>query len=136
MCVKERILKNRYKSLADMEDDFFLLCRNARTYNQEGSQIYSDSIELETGFLAARAEIEAELEEQYGDSDNEDPSPTPEVWCACMYMGMSMHACTCTYHSVRTTRTYMYSASVLCSFGHLKDCTILFVCLFVCLFVL
>ena len=36
-----------------------LLCSNARTYNEGGSLIYSDSIELENGFLIARAEIES-----------------------------------------------------------------------------
>ena len=42
LCVvtsQERILKQRYTSLADMEDDMMLLCHNARTYNEEGSQV-------------------------------------------------------------------------------------------------
>jgi len=47
-----------------------LLCSNARTYNEEGSLIYSDSIELENGFLIARAELEAlEIEETAGEED-------------------------------------------------------------------
>ena len=48
-------MKHKYRSLADMEDDFVLLCANARKYNEEGSQIYTDSLELEKGFVAARA---------------------------------------------------------------------------------
>ncbi len=56
-----------------MEDDLHLLCANARSYNQEGSQIYVDSLELESGFLAARAHIESGAID-FGDSD-EDPSP-------------------------------------------------------------
>ena len=40
---QERIQKGKYRGLADMEEDVVLLCRNARTYNQEGSQIYVDS---------------------------------------------------------------------------------------------
>ena len=36
---QERILKQRYTSLTDMEDDMMLLCQNARTYNEEGSQV-------------------------------------------------------------------------------------------------
>ncbi len=41
-----------------MEDDFLLLCANARRYNEESSQIYLDSLELEKGFLAARAMLD------------------------------------------------------------------------------
>ena len=55
-----------------MEEDIMLLCSNARTYNEEGSIIYSDSIELENGFLLARAELEAismEMEEGEGADD-------------------------------------------------------------------
>ena len=58
-----------------------LLCSNARTYNEEGSLIYSDSIELENGFLMARAELEAmELEEGEGpDEPGEEGSTVVEV---------------------------------------------------------
>ena len=42
-CLQERIQKGKYRSIADMQEDVLLLCRNARTYNQEGSQIYLDS---------------------------------------------------------------------------------------------
>ena len=69
---QERIIKHKYRSLADMEEDIMLLCSNARTYNEEGSIIYSDSIELENGFLLARAELEAismEMEEGEGADD-------------------------------------------------------------------
>ena len=32
-------MKQKYFSLCDMEDDMILLCSNARTYNEEGSQV-------------------------------------------------------------------------------------------------
>ena len=35
--------KGKYHCVADMQEDVLLLCKNARTYNQEGSQIYMDS---------------------------------------------------------------------------------------------
>lgn len=55
-------MKHKYRSLADMEDDVVLLCANARKYNEETSQIYLDSQELEKGFVAARALLdEAEV---------------------------------------------------------------------------
>lgn len=74
--IKERIMKHKYRSLADMEDDVMLLCQNARTYNKIESQIYADSQELETGFLTARAQLDSSLlEAAPGDSDEE---PYPE----------------------------------------------------------
>ena len=35
---QDRIIKQRYTSLADLEDDLTLLWENARTYNEESSQ--------------------------------------------------------------------------------------------------
>ncbi len=59
-------MKHRYRCLSDLEDDMMLLCGNARRYNQETSQIYIDSLELEKGFLAARAmlDVTGESEEE------------------------------------------------------------------------
>ena len=86
---QDRIIKQRYTSLADLEDDLTLLWENARTYNEESSQvrgvvklvhvtfmcsvflqIYSDSFVLERGFLSARAEIESGAYD-FGASDDE-----------------------------------------------------------------
>lgn len=61
-----------------MEDDMMLLCQNARTYNHEGSQIYADSQDLETGFLSARARLESGVMD-FGDSDEEQPFASAEV---------------------------------------------------------
>ena len=36
---QDRIIKQRYTSLADLEDDLTLLWENARTYNEESSQV-------------------------------------------------------------------------------------------------
>lgn len=71
-------MKHKYRSLADMEDDMMLLCQNARTYNHEGSQIYADSQDLETGFLSARARLESGVMD-FGDSDEEQPFASAEV---------------------------------------------------------
>ena len=51
-----------------------LLCQNARKFNEEGSQIYSDSLELEKAYLESRAQIDSGLLD-FGDSGDEDPSP-------------------------------------------------------------
>ena len=37
--IKDKIMKQKYQSLGDFEDDMSLLCQNARTYNEEGSQV-------------------------------------------------------------------------------------------------
>lgn len=47
-----------------------LLCANARKYNQESSQIYQDSLELEKGFVAAQAVVGEVVAE--ADSEDED----------------------------------------------------------------
>lgn len=66
-------MKHKYRTLADMEEDMMLLCANARKYNEEGSQIYLDSQELEKGFLAARAMLDEPVVGG-GDSDEEEYS--------------------------------------------------------------
>jgi SWI/SNF-related matrix-associated actin-dependent regulator of chromatin subfamily A protein 2/4 len=72
--LQERILKHKYRSLADLEDDIVLLCANARKFNQESSQIYQDSLELEKGFVAARAVLD-DTEEGGGGADSEGEEP-------------------------------------------------------------
>ena len=50
-------MKHKYRNLADMEDDMMPLCQNARKFNEEGSQIYTDSLELENAYLESRAQM-------------------------------------------------------------------------------
>jgi SWI/SNF-related matrix-associated actin-dependent regulator of chromatin subfamily A protein 2/4 len=71
--IKDKIIKHKYDSLGDFEDDMALLCQNARTFNEEGSQIYNDSIELEQVFLSAKTELD-----RCEDSD-EEQQMSPEV---------------------------------------------------------
>ena len=93
-----------------MEDDMMLLCQNARTYNHEGSQIYADSQDLETGFLSARARLESGVMD-FGDSDEEQPFASAEVmdqvrsccihvlimWCPVIIMWCHVIALLCTW---------------------------------------
>ena len=51
-----------------------LLCQNARKFNEEGSQIYADSLELENAYLESRAQIDSGLLD-FGDSGDEDATP-------------------------------------------------------------
>ena len=63
-----------------------LLCHNARTYNHEGSQIYTDSQDMETGFLSARAQLEGGSMD-FGDSDEEQPAEVmARVVVMCCYI--------------------------------------------------
>ena len=50
-------MKHKYRSISDMEGDMLLLSSNARRYNEETSQIYIDSQELERAFLEARVAL-------------------------------------------------------------------------------
>ena len=68
-------MKHKYRNLADMEDDMMLLCQNARKFNEEGSQIYTDSLELENAYLESRAKIDSGLLE-FGESGDEEATPT------------------------------------------------------------
>ena len=45
--LQDRIMKHKYRNLADVEDDMMLLCQNACKFNKESSQIYTESLELE-----------------------------------------------------------------------------------------
>ena len=69
-------MKHKYRSISDMEDDMQLLCSNARRYNEESSQIYLDSQELERAFMAARTALGSKGigfgESMIGDSEEED----------------------------------------------------------------
>lgn len=41
--IATKICDNKYTSLAEMEDDILLMCKNAQIFNEPGSQIYRDT---------------------------------------------------------------------------------------------
>uniref|UniRef100_A0A7N8XCW7 SWI/SNF related BAF chromatin remodeling complex subunit ATPase 2 n=1 Tax=Mastacembelus armatus TaxID=205130 RepID=A0A7N8XCW7_9TELE len=69
--IKERVRNHKYRSVGDLEKDVMLLCHNAQTFNLEGSQIYEDSIVLQSVFKSARQKI-AKDEDSDDDSDEDD----------------------------------------------------------------
>ncbi|XP_033829155.1 probable global transcription activator SNF2L2 isoform X2 [Periophthalmus magnuspinnatus] len=69
--IKERVRNHKYRSVGDLEKDVMLLCHNAQTFNLEGSQIYEDSIVLQSVFKSARQKI-AKEEESDDDSEDDD----------------------------------------------------------------
>ncbi|XP_030327247.1 probable global transcription activator SNF2L2 isoform X6 [Strigops habroptila] len=78
--IKERIRNHKYRSLGDLEKDVMLLCHNAQTFNLEGSQIYEDSIVLQSVFKSARQKIakEEESEDESNDDDEEEEEEESE----------------------------------------------------------
>ncbi|KAG5272221.1 hypothetical protein AALO_G00162960 [Alosa alosa] len=55
--IRERVRNHKYRSVADLEKDIALMCHNAQTFNLEGSQIYQDSIVLQSVFESARQRL-------------------------------------------------------------------------------
>uniref|UniRef100_A0A8C0IEV9 SWI/SNF related, matrix associated, actin dependent regulator of chromatin, subfamily a, member 2 n=1 Tax=Bubo bubo TaxID=30461 RepID=A0A8C0IEV9_BUBBB len=76
--IKERIRNHKYRSLGDLEKDVMLLCHNAQTFNLEGSQIYEDSIVLQSVFKSARQKIAKEEESEDESNDDEDEEEEEE----------------------------------------------------------
>uniref|UniRef100_A0A8C4V2D1 SWI/SNF related, matrix associated, actin dependent regulator of chromatin, subfamily a, member 2 n=1 Tax=Falco tinnunculus TaxID=100819 RepID=A0A8C4V2D1_FALTI len=76
--IKERIRNHKYRSLGDLEKDVMLLCHNAQTFNLEGSQIYEDSIVLQSVFKSARQKIAKEEESEDESNDDEEDDEEEE----------------------------------------------------------
>ncbi|XP_075683812.1 SWI/SNF-related matrix-associated actin-dependent regulator of chromatin subfamily A member 2 isoform X6 [Rhinoderma darwinii] len=70
--IKERIRNHKYRSVSDLEKDVMLLCHNAQTFNLEGSQIYEDSIVLQSVFKSARQKLAKEEESEEDSNEEED----------------------------------------------------------------
>ncbi|XDG01233.1 hypothetical protein ABKA04_000848 [Annulohypoxylon sp. FPYF3050] len=66
-----KIKKEEYNSINDMRRDIVLMCNNCRTYNEDGSLLYSDAIVMEK-FFNAKAQEEINEHPELGDL--EDPS--------------------------------------------------------------
>ncbi|KAL7626689.1 transcriptional regulator [Parahypoxylon ruwenzoriense] len=69
--ISAKIKKEEYNSINDMRKDIVLMCNNCRTYNEDGSLLYSDAIVMEK-FFNERAQ--EEINEHPELADLEDPS--------------------------------------------------------------
>ncbi|XP_074525848.1 putative global transcription activator SNF2L2 [Halichoeres trimaculatus] len=83
--IKDRVRNHKYRSVGDLEKDVMLLCHNAQTYNLEGSQIYEDSIVLQSVFKSARQKIAKDEDseddsDEDEDDDDESESEAKSVW--------------------------------------------------------
>ena len=41
--IRQKVIKRKYRTMAQVEEDVVLMCNNAREYNVEGSQIFRDA---------------------------------------------------------------------------------------------
>lgn len=48
--IKKKINREEYQSLKEFRDDIHLLCQNARTYNEDGSVLFSDANLIEVSY--------------------------------------------------------------------------------------
>lgn len=59
--ISQRIEEGKYSDITELEKDFVQLCQNAQIYNEDGSLIYADSIQLQEVFGNAKAALFARL---------------------------------------------------------------------------
>ncbi|KAG4220076.1 hypothetical protein PC116_g31445, partial [Phytophthora cactorum] len=78
--IQAKIKREEYNSINDMRKDIVLMCNNCKTYNEDGSLLYSDAIVMEK-FFNDRAQEElnehpelAELEDPSGKDSSVAPS--------------------------------------------------------------
>ncbi|XP_060810415.1 ATP-dependent helicase brm [Amyelois transitella] len=70
--IMNRIEDGKYNEISDLERDFFTLCANAQTYNEEASLIYEDSVRLRNVFIELRRRYEAGQNSDESDDNEKD----------------------------------------------------------------
>ncbi|XP_060927167.1 LOW QUALITY PROTEIN: probable global transcription activator SNF2L2 [Limanda limanda] len=77
--IKERVRSSKYRGIGDLEKDVMLLCHNAQTFNLEGSQIYEDSIVLQSVFKSAKQKIAKDAESDEDSEEDEEDEDESEA---------------------------------------------------------
>lgn len=70
--IMNRIEDGKYTDISDLERDFFTLCANAQTYNEEQSLIYEDSVRLRNVFIEVRRRYESGQNSDDSDDNEKD----------------------------------------------------------------
>ncbi|KAM3966517.1 LOW QUALITY PROTEIN: ATP-dependent helicase brm [Aphomia sociella] len=70
--IMNRIEDSKYNDISDLERDFFTLCANAQTYNEEASLIYEDSVRLRNVFIEVRRRYENGQNSDDSDDNEKD----------------------------------------------------------------
>ena len=55
--IRKRLKSGKYDTWFDLQSDVGLMFDNAREFNEEGSEIYNDTIQLQTYFTALIASV-------------------------------------------------------------------------------
>lgn len=65
--IAQKIRDGKYKSWAVLESDIKLMCKNAKTFNEPGSEIHKDASRLQMHFVSKREEFATRklTEEEY-----------------------------------------------------------------------
>ncbi|CAH8646202.1 unnamed protein product [Heterobilharzia americana] len=66
--IRQRVKDGKYRSVDELETDILLLCKNAQTYNMDGSLIFEDSVVLQSVWTNARERLEEIESRQQSDS--------------------------------------------------------------------
>ncbi|KFB41670.1 AGAP010462-PA-like protein [Anopheles sinensis] len=98
-----RIDEAKYVDFADLENDFFLLCQNAQTYNEEASLIYEDSLELQSVFSNAKAKIMDNHEEEESNEEAEEEESDEEGGSVKMKLKLSKGSTSSTSSAKKAT---------------------------------
>ncbi|XP_032517257.1 ATP-dependent helicase brm [Danaus plexippus] len=70
--IMNRIEDGKYTDISDLERDFFTLCANAQTYNEEQSLIYEDSVRLRNVFIEIRRRYDSGQNSDDSDENDKD----------------------------------------------------------------
>lgn len=70
--IMNRIEDEKYTDISDMERDFFTLCANAQTYNEDVSLIYEDSVRLRNVFIEIRRRYDSGQNSDDSDDNDKD----------------------------------------------------------------
>lgn len=74
--IKKKMDREDYMSLNDFKEDFLLMFRNAKLYNEEGSMVYEDAVAMEEEF---RSQAQKEAEKYNMPLDLSDPVDIPAI---------------------------------------------------------
>ncbi|KAI6178614.1 hypothetical protein M3Y98_00519700 [Aphelenchoides besseyi] len=79
--INKRIKQQKYGNLAELAADLQLMCRNAMTYNIDGSEIYENAMELDALIIKTAKELEPSIQLTPTTVEAEEASekPTPQV---------------------------------------------------------
>jgi chromatin structure-remodeling complex subunit RSC1/2 len=71
--IKKKAKRKEYQNLDEVLQEVDLMCENAKLYNEEGSQIYNDAVELQSQAHILALQEKAKPDDQFEDEDGRRP---------------------------------------------------------------